>query len=710
MMKRLPYDVIIDTLLTACCAIAFVCAVPTAYDVHFNPGVLISLVLCRSFLVCLAFHTAKKAWQVCAVSFGIILVLCIIRFGLIANGAKLVWYSSVRLLSLDFSFIPTPADPGEITNAAICVNEYLIILASAVAAVTALLLIRRRSRVLALLVPVPAFIPALIYTDCPPALFTVALLLVYWFGVLFGRERTVEGAQKAGPAKAVFVMLLALLALLLPLIIPEDRFEPIPFSERRGIIDVFGSARDGMLSRNAPIQKEYDLSDAGEHTVDKSKTFSVCGSSEGVLLLRTHSYGLYGGSVWRAAKEYSGEWDSMLALGQTQSGDSAFLRIREAYVSERLTPYGFQPRYDVEPGESFIRANGRTAYVWSYFNDMELSQAADSDEENRYIRFALDQYTLSDGKTRRELLKLLEEISGSAETADELRAMNSYFAALKVASMVSSRGEYSLKPGSAPAGRDFVEYFLRDNKKGYCVHYASATAALLQAVGIPARYVIGYRIDITEADTWIDVPNKASHAWTEVYVKGVGWLPVESTPGFEAHILPGAQGGGLTVYASAEPEPSEEASPRTPRTTSAPRRSPRPKAEMSIRPIPTIAPVEDSKHESSFDPLWLLVIPAALLVWQAVGAVIRRRRQRSFEAEDPNAAVLAMLGYLGQLEKYGAEKVKNAEALANEAAFSNHRMDEKRDELQETVRKTQRELCRSKPLKRFALRWLTFRI
>ena len=54
---------------------------------------------------------------------------------------------------------------------------------------------------------------------------------------------------------------------------------------------------------------------------------------------------------------------------------------------------------------------------------------------------------------------------------------------------------YDLNPGVLPEGNDFVEYFLYENKKGYCVHFASAGAVILRAMGIPARYVEGYVIN-----------------------------------------------------------------------------------------------------------------------------------------------------------------------------------------------------------------------
>lgn len=53
---------------------------------------------------------------------------------------------------------------------------------------------------------------------------------------------------------------------------------------------------------------------------------------------------------------------------------------------------------------------------------------------------------------------------------------------------------YSYRPGKVPEGEDFVNYFLEDNKKGVCMHFATAAALLLRRLGIATRYVEGYAV------------------------------------------------------------------------------------------------------------------------------------------------------------------------------------------------------------------------
>lgn len=94
--------------------------------------------------------------------------------------------------------------------------------------------------------------------------------------------------------------------------------------------------------------------------------------------------------------------------------------------------------------------------------------------------------------------------------------------------------EYTLSPGELPEAVDtpeeFLDYFLIDSAKGYCNRFATAFVLLCQAEGIPARYVHGYLVSRGNENE-IDVYNYMAHAYAEVYLKGIGWLVFDPTPG-----------------------------------------------------------------------------------------------------------------------------------------------------------------------------------
>lgn len=97
--------------------------------------------------------------------------------------------------------------------------------------------------------------------------------------------------------------------------------------------------------------------------------------------------------------------------------------------------------------------------------------------------------------------------------------------------------EYDLNVSAAPAGRDFVDYFLFDLQRGYCTYYATAMAIMLREVGIPSRLVEGFAVPAsldtsTDAQGGLvyDVLNSQAHAWVEAYFPGYGWVTFEPTP------------------------------------------------------------------------------------------------------------------------------------------------------------------------------------
>lgn len=117
----------------------------------------------------------------------------------------------------------------------------------------------------------------------------------------------------------------------------------------------------------------------------------------------------------------------------------------------------------------------------------------------------------------------IELTKNEVNTYDKLKAIEAFL--LKYT--------YSYKPGRVPEGWDFVDYFLFENKKGYCTSFATSMAVLARCAGIPTRYVEGFLVDYSDrAGEGYLVRNSNAHAWVEAYFEGIGWIPFEPTPGF----------------------------------------------------------------------------------------------------------------------------------------------------------------------------------
>jgi transglutaminase-like putative cysteine protease len=75
-----------------------------------------------------------------------------------------------------------------------------------------------------------------------------------------------------------------------------------------------------------------------------------------------------------------------------------------------------------------------------------------------------------------------------------------------------------------------MEHFLQVTRAGHCEYFASATAMMLRAVGIPARYVVGYSLqEFSPTLNMYVVRSRHAHAWAIAHYGG-RWHVVDTTP------------------------------------------------------------------------------------------------------------------------------------------------------------------------------------
>ncbi len=104
--------------------------------------------------------------------------------------------------------------------------------------------------------------------------------------------------------------------------------------------------------------------------------------------------------------------------------------------------------------------------------------------------------------------------------------------AWSVVHYLNKNSTYTLTPNhTVKPGEDKVAPFLFGDMRGFCVHFAHATVAMLRGIGIPSRVATGYATDLREAkDGHILLRTNDRHAWAEVYVRGFGWIPFDTDP------------------------------------------------------------------------------------------------------------------------------------------------------------------------------------
>lgn len=84
-------------------------------------------------------------------------------------------------------------------------------------------------------------------------------------------------------------------------------------------------------------------------------------------------------------------------------------------------------------------------------------------------------------------------------------------------------------PGLPSASK--LNYFLFENRKGYCAYYAGATLFLLRSLGIPSRIAAGFlTVDRSSKNPgWYWFYADQAHAWVQIFFPGYGWIDFDTT-------------------------------------------------------------------------------------------------------------------------------------------------------------------------------------
>ena len=181
---------------------------------------------------------------------------------------------------------------------------------------------------------------------------------------------------------------------------------------------------------------------------------------------------------------------------------------------------------------------------------------------------------------------------------------------------------YALDVQAPPESVDFLAWFLLAEQKGYCTYFATAMTVLCRMVDLPARYVEGY-LAKPDANGLAHVTGLNAHAWTEVYLNGIGWVTFDATP---SENDPDRSAESAPPVANEPPTPSPEPLP-TPTPTPEPEAenpqtpTPEPEAENENTPTPAPSdaprdtpPEDDPAQDDHLPWLWLLFLIALIIL------------------------------------------------------------------------------------------------
>lgn len=341
---------------------------------------------------------------------------------------------------------------------------------------------------------------------------------------------------------------------------------------REGIVQGFERLRFGeQVLPEGDLHAAASMNDSSSEHLD----IAVSGQPADDVLLRGFVGADYADGVWAPIDHtaYDGDWTGMnswlagygfssgaqrslfddLAAKRSGAKVSTYtLNVNAASTTSRYTfvPYTLRS-LDGSPFEVDADGSLRTA-LWgqarySLTADSVASEDVFSDaswlagDTGRFARasrvygaFAGEAYSTVPKAERRAIKKYLFDDA----TWDASAAVSDYAVISRVRTMLDTLASYTDTPATPAAKGSFTEWFLGTAHEGNSSYFATVATLAFRSQGIPARYVEGYRASLEDASAaarsgeTLSLGSKDIHAWCEVYLDGLGWTPVEVTPGF----------------------------------------------------------------------------------------------------------------------------------------------------------------------------------
>ncbi|PWU03468.1 MAG: hypothetical protein C5B53_00440 [Candidatus Melainabacteria bacterium] len=158
------------------------------------------------------------------------------------------------------------------------------------------------------------------------------------------------------------------------------------------------------------------------------------------------------------------------------------------------------------------------------YNPRNLALNTPTAEEERLARAVLKNDLQIPADLSTEVRDLAGAIIGSEK--------NWFSQAERICNYLRNNFEYSLTPLKPGSSDNLVNQFLLVNKKGDCTHFATAFVMLCRSLGIPSRCVGGFAPGTRNLVSGLtEVRWRNSHAWAEVYIPRLGWVPFDAVPG-----------------------------------------------------------------------------------------------------------------------------------------------------------------------------------
>lgn len=359
-----------------------------------------------------------------------------------------------------------------------------------------------------------------------------ALLMMLFFVLLYART-SIEQKFASNPLlktqmRKTIISIIVIFIITFTLTIPLYNQQQNAVRTLQAQLEQLLTAFQGGVS-SVELAKEVDLLTAGNRYYANKVDVVITSNTPVDIYLKDFSSAKYNNNKWlfltnEDYKVMANDWQQLWFVnGQTLETTNVTIEdYREQ--DERLAPYYIvETPQNIEAVYDVYLKNEIATHSYQISSLEDLMQIDNIQMPQAYTDFVYDYYLEIPTSLIRSFDKQnLEAHIDSTNWQSIITSTQQY---------LKSETAYTLEPGWTPTDEYFVEYFLYQNKKGYCVHYATTAAMIFRYFNIPARYVEGYRVTTSMFDgTTATLLDKDAHAWVEVYFDTYGWIPIEVTP------------------------------------------------------------------------------------------------------------------------------------------------------------------------------------
>ncbi len=547
----------------------------------------------------------------------------------------------------------------------------LCMLGVVIAIVAAWTICRRRSVVLAMTLSLLPLMACMVVTDTVPQVAWLFFLLLSQGMLLITGNVRQQDEEQGNRLNTVVVLPVAMSLLILFAAVPQNQYRGKENAQK--ILDMLlqieplrflvGEVTEQGTAGTSVDGRTVNLRTVGVRQSSQAEVFRVNAGYSDTLYLRGRGLDAYDGVSWQQSDK-----STTVLNWPTEGMDTAGEVVITTRYAHRML---YLPYYVKSKDLQYVNLgleNEKKLTQYS-FSCWEMPDAADFNKlypspyaypDSEWSADMLRQFISLPDEVRRWAEPLVKEIVGNSVNSP-------YHKAQLIAEYVRNSATYDLKTRRMPSDEtDFARWFLEDSDTGYCVHFATAATVLLQAAGIPARYVTGYMIAADEYEMEV-VRADDAHAWAEYWLPGFGWAVLEATPAaVEEETTQPQQTTEIT-------DPSEETAGEQQETTRADQQKP----DQPSADDPTATPQAENK---SLLTMLLCVTGVALLVAGTEGQrVLRlwlRRRRRNKKTVNEQVLLLWQ-----EAERLAAilkqEPEETLYHLALKAKFSQHTLDDR---------------------------------